>query len=254
MLGEVVAQRLAAHGLDDHADPVGVDAVLPDRAGIVDQRRADALLHPLKHVGEILCGAVLQELLVDEVVAAACRVSHQLADGRLRLGRAQHGLVAVEAVEHLELAELGHDRRHRRVEVDATLLDELQRRGGRDGLGHRRVAEHRVGPGVSGCALVEDAVAADHRGGDAVQRPIGGHAVQQVVDSLKPHVKLLRFGDARASSHGWWARRRASDATSSRGTRPGDRLDLTSDAGGARQACVSRHPPSTRDGCPSGRL
>ena len=125
MLGEVVAERLAAHGLDDHADPVGADAVLPDRAGIVDQRRADAQLLPLKHVGEILYGAVLQELLVDEVVAAASRVRHQLADGRLRLGRAQHGLVAVEAVEHLELAELGHDRRDGRAEVDATLLDEL---------------------------------------------------------------------------------------------------------------------------------
>ena len=71
MLGEVVAQCLAAHGLDDLADPVGADAVLPDRAGIVDQRRADALLDPLKHVGEPVLGAVRQELFVEEVVAAA---------------------------------------------------------------------------------------------------------------------------------------------------------------------------------------
>ena len=145
-------------------------------------------------------------------------MSHQLAHGRLRLGRAQYRLTALEAIEHLEFAELGHDRRHRRVEVEAPLLDELQCRGGRDGLGHRRVAKHRVGPRVAGCALVEDAVAADHRGGDAMQRAIGGHAVQQV-----------------------WIRRHASGAMSSRGIGPCDRLDFASDAGGARQACIGRH-------------
>lgn len=191
VLGEVVGQRPAADGLDDHPDPVGADAVLPHRAGIVHQRCAEALLATLERVGEVLLGAVGVELLVEEVVAAAGRVVHQLPDGGLRPGRAQHRLTALEAVEHLKLAELGHDRRDGRVELYAPLLDELQRCGARDRLGHRRVAEHGVGLGLSGCTLVEDAVAADHCGGDPVQRPVGGHAGQQVVDALESHLKLL---------------------------------------------------------------
>ena len=62
------------------------------------------------------------------------------------LGARRRGLLAVEALEHLDLAELRHDRLDCRVEVEPSLLDELQRAGRRDRLGHRRVPEHRVGP------------------------------------------------------------------------------------------------------------
>ncbi|BBX04625.1 hypothetical protein MMOR_55610 [Mycolicibacterium moriokaense] len=69
-------------------------------------------LRPREHVRESVVGAVGVELVVEEVVAAAGGVVHQLADGGLRFGWTEDGLAAVEAVKDLELAELG--------DVDAT--------------------------------------------------------------------------------------------------------------------------------------
>jgi hypothetical protein len=105
-------------------------------------------------------------------------VRHQLADRRLARGRAQ----AAVGLEHLELGELGQDLLDRLVKGDLALLEQLQRRGRRDGLGHRGVAEHRVGVRRAGRALVEDAVAVDDGRHHALVRAVLNGARQQLID------------------------------------------------------------------------
>ena len=83
VLGHVRAQRLPGDALDREPEPVGVDAVLPDGARIVDQRRVEARPLALQRAGEARRGEVVEQPLVDEEVAEAGRVGHQLTERRL---------------------------------------------------------------------------------------------------------------------------------------------------------------------------
>jgi hypothetical protein len=93
-------------------------------------------------------------------------VGEQVPDGGPAGGRAQPGHVAVEAVEHLHVGELGAVGVDRGVDVEPALLHKLQRGHGDEHLGHRHDGELRVGADLARLArhprpeagLVEHAV------------------------------------------------------------------------------------------------
>ena len=138
----VGAEPLAADLLDQPADPVDRDAVVPllarvehqrlhrpgRRVGVVERREGPVRLGRLRH---------LQQIGVPLGVGHARGVGHQVAQRDPAVRRAQHRLVAVPAVEHLELGRVGQPVRDRRVEVELALLDQLHRAGAGDRLGHR---------------------------------------------------------------------------------------------------------------------
>ena len=145
VLGEVGVEGLAAGGFDHEPEPVGVDAVLEPRAGVGDERQREHLALAGQRVpgaGERL---VTDHVGAPEPVGEAARVARELTHRGLRGRRAQARLVAVEALEHLQVGELGPVGLHRRVEVQVAALDLLQRRDGAHHLRHRGDPEQRVG-------------------------------------------------------------------------------------------------------------
>ncbi len=181
-LEEHLVQAPAGDLLHHLAEPVGVDPVVPHRARVEEQRRVQRRAQARERVGHAGDLVIALEVLAAEPVAVAGGVVHELADGRLGRGRAQPRRVAVEALEHLQLAELGQDARHGLVELEAALLDERERRDGRHRLRHRREAEHRVGRRVARRALVQHAVRARDDRDDAGDRPGVRARGQQLVD------------------------------------------------------------------------
>ena len=71
-------------------------------------------------------------------------MAEQLAYRGLALRSAENRLVAVEAFEHLELAELREQGGNLGVEIEPALLDQLQRGDARYRLGRGRVTKHRA--------------------------------------------------------------------------------------------------------------
>jgi hypothetical protein len=154
----------------------------------VDERRVEAALLAGEQVGRAGQLGPAEQVGVAERVRQPARVREQVADRGGVRGRAQPRLVAVEALEDPELAELRQDRRDRLVQVEPALLDELHRRHARQRLRHRRNAEHRLGDDrivaldaqPSRVALVADAVGARRDRGDAGN----GAAVRRLLQQL----------------------------------------------------------------------
>ena len=165
---EHLAEPLAGDRLDHLAAPVDVAAVLPLVARIEQQRRHQ---RRLRRGDNARLALLLREpvvVLVEEVVAQASRVQQQHAGGDVALGRAQlRFALRVEALDHLQLADLGDVGLGRRVEVELALFDELQRRRAGDRLGGREDREHGVGrhgrvavqPALAGGTFVDVALA-----------------------------------------------------------------------------------------------
>ena len=186
------AQPLAADAFDDLAAPVDVRAVFPFVARIEKERRVDGGLRCGDHrglavfLGEAVVG------LVEEIVAEAGRVQHQHAGGDIALGRAELRIAGgVEAVDDLELADVGRVFLGRRVEIELALLDALQDRRAGDRLGGGEDREDAVGRHVG--VLAHDALArrafvdvfvlVGHHGDDAgYARVRGGDAIENGVE------------------------------------------------------------------------
>ena len=97
---------------------------------------------------------------------------------------------ALEAFDHLKLADVGRVVLGGRVEVELAFLDELQRRRAGDRLGGREDRKDRVGrhvgvaiePAFAGGAFVDVALAVGRHGDDAGHARLGRHdAVQDRV-------------------------------------------------------------------------
>ena len=142
-LREELAERLAGHDLDDAAEDVGRQAVLPPRAGLVEQWRLAQALDELVH-GQRQRRHVrgLRVHLVDfRRPAVAVRetggVAHQVLDRHLALDRS-----ALHA-DRLGL-ERGNVLRHGIRQQQATFLVQRQRRHRDERLRHRGDPEDRV--------------------------------------------------------------------------------------------------------------
>ena len=193
----VGVQVLAADRFDHQPEPVDARSVLPPRAGVGDQRRLEHLAAARRWIGKAGQLVVAQQVGIAEPVRKARGVSQQVADRRLAGGRPQSRLIAVEPLEHLELAELGQDVGHRLLERHPTLLDQLQPCCARERLRHRCDQKHRV---ELRRALVLDAEAAERPlvqtpvtvprdGNDARHRAAIHRSLQQPVDVARVHVR-----------------------------------------------------------------
>jgi hypothetical protein len=145
-LAQIRVERLSADRLDDAADPVDVDAVLPSLAGVEVERPAQC-----RHLARYDPGRaggldVAQRVRVPEFIGKAGRVGQQVPEGDRPLGGAQQRrATGAEAFEHLRRGQRGFaDVRHRCVEAEPALLDELHRPNAGDRLCHREDAEDRV--------------------------------------------------------------------------------------------------------------
>ena len=168
-------ERHPARRLDDLAEPVGVDPVDVRVPGSASSGAVKIDIDAGEDVGGARGGFPLDQVRAPEPVAEAGGVGEELLDGRPARGRAQSRGVAVPAVEHLDVGELGAVGVDGRVEVEVALLDQLERGDRRDHLGHRHDPEVGVGGqrlaadrglGARG-APVDDAVAVGRDGGDA---------------------------------------------------------------------------------------
>src|ERR1700733_11260832 len=99
MLLEVAAQSLSRQFLDDEPEPVDVGAVLPGRARIIDEWYRETPLQSGERMRLTRQLVVALQFLVEEEVAEAPRVGHQLTHRGLAGRRAQAWFVAVEAVQ-----------------------------------------------------------------------------------------------------------------------------------------------------------
>ena len=175
MFAKIDVERIAADRFDDAADPIDAGAVLPTRAGIEHQRGGRRqfslrLRQQLKRLG------IVRGLGVPEPVSEAGRMGEQVAQRDRPLCRAQlRQSFGVEAIEHLRRAERRLDIRHRRVQRQLVLLDELQRRHRRNQLHHRGDAKHRVTrhggpvaePALAENTLIENAMVGGRQGHDS---------------------------------------------------------------------------------------
>ena len=165
-------------------------SVVPSGSGIGDQRRAEEVGRALEGLGDARELVPARHVGVEEQVPDPRGVGEQLAHGGPARGRAQPRLVAVVALEHLELAELGHDRGDLRVEVEPPPLHELEGPNRDERLGHRGEPEDRVRGhlGVTVDAdppadpLVDHSVAVENGGGRPRHVTGGGRLAQQVID------------------------------------------------------------------------
>ena len=123
---------------------------------------------PGHHVGHAGGSLVLHQGLVPEPVAQAGGVGDEVVDGRPGARLDQDRLVAVEALQHLHVGEVGEVVLHGGVEVELTTLLLLQGGRRRDHLGHGHDAEVRggadrvvglAGDPDAGATLVDGAVA-----------------------------------------------------------------------------------------------
>ena len=132
-LADRLLERLAGDLLDDPAGDRQRGVVV--RHGRAERRDLLDVGHQLDVPGQ---GVVAVAGVVEDVARPAGRVVEQLEDG----DGAGHGLVA-------EL-QLGEVRAHRRVEVDASLVDEAHDRRRRERLAGRAELEQRVSSTGSG--------------------------------------------------------------------------------------------------------
>ena len=126
VLSEVRLESLAAQPLDQLADPVEVDAVLPAFAGVEHQRHLQG--NELGAADGRYAGRALipQQIRVPRVVAKARGMRQQVAQGDGSSWRTQAWRAAVvKPFEHLDVGELGQPSDERFVERDTPLLDQL---------------------------------------------------------------------------------------------------------------------------------
>ena len=198
---KIGAQRLAACGLDHLAGPVGIHAIFPALARIGDQRNVDRLIGAGLDARDLHQVLVALDFRIPELVAETGRMGQQMAQGDRPAGRAhKRPTLGIEAGQHAHIAERRHDRTGRRIELEQTALDQLQRGARGDRLGHRGDAHHGVD-----CHRLA-ASQALHAEGALVERVLGGgdhrgHAgdiaarcsvTEQMIDAgLKTHAGFL---------------------------------------------------------------
>jgi len=139
VLLQVRVELLPRGGLDDLADPVDVDAVLPALARIEEQRRGECGVRARRDPGRVRRRLICGDLRPPDLISEAGGVREQVPqrDGTLR--RPHPRLPGgVETFQHLRLREAGRELAGRRVERELAALDQLHGGRGRDGLGHRR--------------------------------------------------------------------------------------------------------------------
>ena len=170
-------------------------SVVPSGSGIGDQRRAQEVVRALERLGDAGELVPARHVGLEEHVPDPGGVGEQLAHGGLARRRAQPRLVAVVALEHLELAELGHDRGDLRVEVEPALLEQLEDPDRNERLGHRGEPEDgvrghlvvAVDPDSPGDPLVDDPVGVENGGGHPRHVTGGGRLAQQFIDPGPGH-------------------------------------------------------------------
>ena len=204
---EEVAQRLARHHLDDAAEHVRGHAVVPARAGIVDQGQRRDGGGPFFQVaagafGERVQLAVVHRVdgaVAEESVGESGRVQEQIADEDGAAGRPGFSVLV-----DLDAGEAREDAPEFVVQRQKPVLDEDHRRDARDGLGHGVDAEDVVGlEGVlfadapTLCVPVHDLAPAGHQGHDsrrsgAVDQPL--HGWRDAGEHLAGHADFLGLG------------------------------------------------------------
>jgi len=182
---------LPADLLDDTADPVDVDAVLPALAGVEGERppqRRQIARHHSRRAGGL---DITQRVGIPVFVGEPGGVGQQVLQGDWPPGRAEpRHTGSVEAVEHLRHRERRIDVRDRRIEAELAFLDKLHRRDASDRLGHRKDAEDRIerhpGPGPevthSERALVDRPLRARRHSDDPRHLARFDRAAQRLVD------------------------------------------------------------------------
>ena len=159
---EVAIELEAARGLDHLPDPVDADPVLPTIARIEQQRRRERRIRARRDPRRAGHRLILGDLGPPDLVAEARGVGQQVLQRDRPTGRPEPRLARrVEALQHLDRRELADHVARRLFEAQLAALDELHRRGARDGLGHRRDPHHRVdghGRVLAELALAEGAL------------------------------------------------------------------------------------------------
>ena len=129
-------------------------------------------------------------VFIEEVIAKARRVQHQLACGDIGFRRTQTRLaIVVKAVDHLQIADRGRVFLGRCIKVQQPVLYALQRGRARNRLGRGKdrkdgVFGHRIAADApfAGCTGVDVAVAVgDHRHNARNTGRAAGQAVQHTV-------------------------------------------------------------------------
>ena len=224
--------------------PVEAGSVVPAGSGIGDQRRAQEVLRALERLGDAGELVPARHVGLEEHVPDPRGVGEQLAHGGPARRRAQPRLVAVVALEHLELAELGHDRGDLRVEVEPAPLHELEGPDRDERLGHRGEPEDRVRGHLvvtvdadpPGDPLVDDSVAVENGGGRPRHVTGGGRLAQQFIDPWSRSSRALPFR--------WWCARHPKPSAGRSGRpaprRTGRRQGTRPAARRGRRSCPSR--------------
>ena len=213
VLGEEGVQRLARGDLDDPAQHLGADPVVPLGAGLEEQRQAGPRgagrgeVHPARRVELEALGAVhlVHRAGVVEPVGQPGGVGEQVPDpDRLDRGHGGRGQRRTSPV-HPQVGELRDEPRDRVGQLQEPALVEHQRGDRGDRLGHRvdapeRVVGHRavglqVGPAVVG--EQRHPAAPGHRDRPAGEPPVVDIGPEVPLDPLQPvrvEPDLLRIG------------------------------------------------------------
>ena len=231
-VGEVAAERLAGDLLDDGAEDVERQAVLEDRAGLVDERQLGQRLGHLGRAAHVRGRAAARPLGRDRAagigaaaVGEARGVAEQVVDQDRPLLRLERDLAVGRG--HADL----HGRESREVvgelalQRQARLLGQRQRADGDHRLGHRRQLEDRVGRRRHAARLVGEAERLevdelalardrDDGAGDAVALDLAG---EEGLDAAQP---LARHADALGRGAGKRLGVRGSGAGEREGAQP----------------------------------
>ena len=145
-------ERDAGPDLDEPAEHVGGDAVVPARSRLKDERLGGGGFHELGERPDVrveLDRAVaierIDRVLVLESVGEPRGVDHEVVHGDGPREGHRGEAFGLAALEHPCPGERGDELRDRIVELEAAILVEHQRRDGRDRLRHRVDAVNRVG-------------------------------------------------------------------------------------------------------------
>ena len=221
LLLQVLLEGLAGDHLDEVAQHVGGDGIVPGLAGLRDQRQLRQPLDELLQAGvgglevdAALLGAIggIDRIALHEAVGEARGVGQQVAEVDLALGRHGLDLAAAAARHDARVGESGNELRDRVVELKAAFFVEHHDRRRGERLGHGVDAEDRVGPHrlVAGhirlaVDLGEGQFALAHHAGDhAGQLSAVDPAVHPLAHAVEPRCGKpdLFGGDERQCVHG----------------------------------------------------
>src|SRR5215211_2285900 len=167
-----LAESLAPGSLDYLAHPVYVAPVLPLLARVEQKARRERCHRRCDDARDFPLLAVLHEIRVEEVVAEAGGVQHEMLYRNLGGWGAELRLtVGVEALEDVDVGDLGRVFSGGVVEGDHTLLHELLDCHARYGLGTREDGEH----GVRGHLLLPTELALAFRALVEIRLAVGRH-------------------------------------------------------------------------------